>query len=200
LGRISWKKRLDRLLGAFALTDVGSLAIIGPDDEKLVPTLRQLAAKLGIAHRVRILGRSVSGSDKEECFSAARVFVLWSISENFGNTLLEAMQRGIPVITGAEVGAADIVRTAGGGIVTEGEGDVTHLAEALRRLVADPPLCRVLGTAGQRYVSKHCGWPESAIQMEALYEGLSSRCRGRARLQLQKTTHIGPSHSKSDKS
>src|SRR5262245_5654165 len=42
LGRISWKKGLDRLLNAFALTVAGKLAVVGPDDENLVPRLVQL--------------------------------------------------------------------------------------------------------------------------------------------------------------
>src|SRR5262249_12765866 len=49
LGRISWKKGLDRLLTAFALSHVGRLAIVGPDDEKLVPRLAKLARDLKIA-------------------------------------------------------------------------------------------------------------------------------------------------------
>jgi glycosyltransferase involved in cell wall biosynthesis len=50
------------------------------------------------------------GSEKERLFAAARIFVLTSYSENFGNTVLEAMRRGVPVVIKPEVGAAGIVR------------------------------------------------------------------------------------------
>jgi glycosyltransferase involved in cell wall biosynthesis len=76
LGRISWKKGLDRLLKAFALASGGELVVVGPDDEGLIPQLRRLAAKLGIDDRVRYLPRTVLGSDKEHLFAAARLFVL----------------------------------------------------------------------------------------------------------------------------
>src|SRR5262252_8445233 len=65
LGRITWKKGLDRLLWGFARTDVGRLAIVGPDDEKLTPRLEQLACDLKITDRVRFLPRAVLGADKE---------------------------------------------------------------------------------------------------------------------------------------
>ena len=116
LGRISWKKGLDRLLSAFALTHHGKLAIVGPDDEKLAPQLAKIARELHIADRVRFLPRTVLGDEKEYLYRSARVFVLPSYSENFGNAILEAMQHGVPVVVTPEVGAADIVHKAGGGL------------------------------------------------------------------------------------
>src|SRR5262249_47935835 len=93
-GRLSWKKGLDRLLRAFTSTPTGVLAIVGTDDENFSPQLVKLAADLQIADRVRILPRTVMGSEKERLFAAARLLVLPSYSENFGNTVLEAMRRG----------------------------------------------------------------------------------------------------------
>src|ERR1035437_8161382 len=120
LGRLSWKKGLDRLLNAFAATRHGMLAIVGTDDEDMVPRLSDLAERLRIVERVLFRPRTVRGCDKERLFAAARLFVLPSYSENVGNTVVEAMQRGVPVIVTPEVGAAEIVRKAGGGLVVNG--------------------------------------------------------------------------------
>src|SRR5262249_22959154 len=87
LGRISWKKGLDRLLSALAFSELGKLAIVGPDDEELVPHLAKVARELKIAHRVRFLPRTVLGDDKEYLYRSAGVFVLPSYSENFGNAV-----------------------------------------------------------------------------------------------------------------
>jgi hypothetical protein len=106
LGRLSWKKGLDRLLRAFARTRAGILAVVGNDDENFARQLVKLAADLQIADRVRILPRIVIGSEKERLFAAARLFVLPSYSKNFGNTVLEVTP---------EVGAAKIVRKSGAG-------------------------------------------------------------------------------------
>jgi glycosyltransferase involved in cell wall biosynthesis len=172
LGRLSWKKGLDRLLRAFACTKAGKLAIVGTDDEGLAPQLLKLAGTLGIGDRVRILPRTVIGFDKERLFSAAEIFVLSSYSENFGNAVLEAMRRRVPVVVTPEVGAADIVRESGGGLVVS--GDAISLGAAICRLTSDADLARSMAEAGQRHAIAHYSWTNIAARMEALYE--SSIC------------------------
>jgi glycosyltransferase involved in cell wall biosynthesis len=169
LGRLSWKKGLDRLLQAFAHTQSGILAVVGTDDENFAPKLVKLAAELGIADRVRILPRTVIGSEKERLFAAARVFVLPSYSENFGNTVLEAMRRGVPVVVTPEVGAAEIVRESEAGLVVAGEPE--PLSSAIRLLIADLSLARSMGDAGRRHAARFT-WDHIAMQMEDLYNSL----------------------------
>jgi glycosyltransferase involved in cell wall biosynthesis len=175
LGRLSWKKGLDRLLRAFACTSAGKLAIVGTDDEGLAPRLSKLAADLRIADRVRILPRTILGSEKELLFAAARVFVLSSYSENFGNTLLEAMRRRVPVVVTQEVGAADIVRESGGGLVVA--GDPHPLGAAICQLTSDVNRARSMGETGQRHAKAHYSWTSVAIRMEDLYQSLRRKSR-----------------------
>jgi glycosyltransferase involved in cell wall biosynthesis len=170
LGRISRVKGLDRLMRAFAHTRTGTLAIIGGDYDGLAPGLLQLARDLNISDRVRVIARTVAGADKEAAFAAATVFVLPSDSESFGNSVLEAMQRGVPVVVTRDVGAAEIVREANAGIVVEAE--VEQLARAIERLVENPDLARDMGEAGRRHVTDHCSWDSIAARMEALYESV----------------------------
>jgi glycosyltransferase involved in cell wall biosynthesis len=172
LGRISWIKGLDRLLRAFAHTKLGNLTIAGPDDEKLTPRLAQLTHELKLADRVRFLPRAVMGADKERLYQAASVFVLPSYSENFGISALEAMQRGVPVVVTPEVGAAEVVRESGGGLVVA--GDPEPLGAAICRLIMDLGLARSMGEAGRRHATTHYSWHHIAAQMEALYESLSA--------------------------
>jgi glycosyltransferase involved in cell wall biosynthesis len=167
LGRMSWKKGLDRLLEAFARTNTGKLAVVGPDDENLMPRLNQLARDLQIIDRVRFLPRAVLGCDKEHLYRAAQVFVLPSYSENFGNTVLEAMRRSVPVVVTPEVGAAEIVRRSGGGIVARGESKC--LAAAIQRLLKRPDIARSMGQLGRRHTMEHYGWNTIAARMEDLY-------------------------------
>jgi glycosyltransferase involved in cell wall biosynthesis len=173
LGRLTWKKGLDRLVHAFARTQSGILAIVGTDDENFAPQLEKLVAELRIADRVRILPRTVTGTDKERLFAAARLFVLPSYSENFGNTVLEAMRRGVPVVVTPEVGAAEIVRKAGSGLVVT--GDAEPLGSAIRLLTADLGLAQSMGEAGRRYAAAHFTWDHIAAQMEQLYNNISLR-------------------------
>jgi glycosyltransferase involved in cell wall biosynthesis len=174
-GRLSWKKGLDRLLRAFACTPAGVLAIVGTDDENFSSQLINLAADLRIADRVRILPRTVIGSEKERLFAAARLVVLPSYSENFGNTVLEAMRRSVPVVVTPEVGAAEIVRKSGAGLVVA--GDLEPLGSAIRLLIADLGLARSMGEAGRGYAAAHFTWDQVATQMEDLYNSLKHRVR-----------------------
>lgn len=170
-GRLSWKKGLDRLLNAFALTIQGKVVIAGTDDEGLIPGLSQIVQNLKISNRVQFIPRTILGADKEKLFAAARLFILPSYSENFGNTVLEAMRRSLPVIVTPEVGAAEIVKRADGGIVVQ--GDPEQLSGAINLLSDDAGLAAAMGKAGQRYVLEHYGWSQIAAQMEHLYESLS---------------------------
>jgi glycosyltransferase involved in cell wall biosynthesis len=174
-GRLSWKKGLDRLLRALALTWEPKLAIVGTDDEAITPQLQQMAAELGIADRVRFLSRTVLGADKEYLYASARAFVLPSYSENFGNTVLEAMQRGLPIITTPEVGASQIVLDAKAGLVTDGDAD--SLSGAIQNLWSSDEMARTMGEAGRHHVGRHFGWPMIAAEMEELYEALTAAPR-----------------------
>jgi glycosyltransferase involved in cell wall biosynthesis len=171
LGRLSWKKGLDRLLDAFAFARTGRLAIVGPDDEGLAPQLLSQAERLGVADRVVILPRTVVGHEKERLFAAARLFVLPSYSENFGNAVLEAMRRAVPVVVTAEVGAAEVVQQCGGGLVVQ--GDPQSLGVAMCRLISDDGFSRSLGEAGKRHAAAQYAWSSIAARMQGLYEDLS---------------------------
>jgi glycosyltransferase involved in cell wall biosynthesis len=173
LGRLSWKKGLDRLLYAFAHGRAGKLAIVGTDDEGLAPQVEKLAQDLRIAHRVRVLARTVVGSEKERLFAAARLFVLSSYSENFGNTVAEAMRRRLPVVVTPEVGASELVRQSGGGIVAQ--GDPEAFGAAIAHLLDNPELAQSMGEAGQRHVMTHYTWARISARTEELYESLGSR-------------------------
>jgi glycosyltransferase involved in cell wall biosynthesis len=132
------------------------------------------------AEMPRFLPRAVLGADKAYLYRTARVFVLPSFSENFGNTVLEAMQSGRPVVVTPEVGAAEIVCAAGGGVIAD--GDPASFGAAIDRLLADRALADAMGAAGRRYVCANLSWARVAADMEALYEAIRfSRRAGAAR-------------------
>jgi len=171
-GRLAQVKGLDRLLRAFAHTRRGTLAIVGNDYEGLAAGLSEMARQMKIDDRVRIVPRTITDAEKECMFAAARVLVLPSYSESFGNVVLEAMQRGLPVIVTPEVGAAEVVTQSGGGLVAG--GDAQSLGAAIDRLTEDAAKASAMGEAGRRHVSERYGWPSVAARMEALYGELTA--------------------------
>lgn len=162
LGRLSWKKGLDRLIPALARVPGALLAVAGNDEEGIRPGLEALAAD-----NVRFLG-PVHGADKAALLHGAAALVLPSRSENFGNVVLEAWAAGRPVAVTPEVGLADTVRETGAGVVLDGLGG--DLAAGLRELLGDPARLDEMGRRGAAAVRERFGWPAVAREMEAVYK------------------------------
>jgi glycosyltransferase involved in cell wall biosynthesis len=168
LGRISWKKGLDRLLRAFALVERARLVIAGNDEEQFQPALETLARQLGLGDRVTFTGQ-VGTADKAVLLRNAQCLVLPSYSENFGNVVVEAMAEACPVIVTPEVGLAPAVQSSGAGIVVNGNSE--DLGAAISSVIADPRRRALMGQRG-RAAAAGFSWPAVAEQMERLYESV----------------------------
>ena len=169
--RISWKKGLDRLIPALAHVPDAHLIIAGNDDENYTPFLTNLAIKHGVKQRVTFAG-PVRNGDKKALLRAAKVLVLPSYSENFGNVVLEAMAVGCPVMVTPEVGLADVIKETGSGIVAD--GDPQSLAAQLKRILDNEFLRQKMGKAGQKAVIERFTWEVVGKTMEQVYENLLS--------------------------
>jgi len=172
LGRISWKKGLDRLIRAMTLVPGAHLAIAGNDEEHYQPRLEALAREAGVAGRTHFVG-ALHGHAKWDQIASADVFALASYSENFGNAVLEAMAMGVPVIVTPQVGLASTVAETGSGLVVE--GDPQQFGAAIARLLADPGQRRAMGEAGRRAVAERFSWAAIAQSMETLYGEIATR-------------------------
>jgi glycosyltransferase involved in cell wall biosynthesis len=166
LGRVNWKKGLDRLIAALTQAESVRVIIAGNDEDGCQSLLAALAERARVSDRVRFAG-PVAGADKAALLDAARALVLPSYSENFGNVVLEAMAAARPVIVTPEVGVADLVRDAGAGLVVDGAPQ--PLGQALEKLFADTEAGRRMGERG-RGIALQYSWDAVAAQMEGLYE------------------------------
>ena len=174
LGRVSWKKGLDRLIEATAGVPGTRLAIAGNDEEGLIPRLERLAEEKRVGERVFFLG-PVDGADKAALLSRCVLLAMPSASENFGNSLLEAMAAGRPVLTTPGVGLAPQVERTGCGRVVQ--GDPESLAATLREMLADPRALDEMGRRGRLAAEEGYGWPGIAERMEAVYREILSSPR-----------------------
>lgn len=170
-GRISWEKGLDRLIAALVQAPAIRAVIAGDDADGHAAWLASEAVRLGVAPRVTIIPRHVSGRDKEALFAAARLFAMTSLSENFGIAAFEAMRRGLPVLATPDVGMSEIVREIDGGAVVEPTPEA--IAAGLNALFADPSASRRKGEAGRRHVVDHYGWPAVAARVAELYRSIA---------------------------
>jgi len=163
LGRVNWKKGIDLLIESLTSLPEMRLVVAGNDEEHYIPRLSELAERIGVKQRVEFRG-SVSGDEKDKLLGSARVLVLPSISENFGNVVIEAMAAATPVIVAEGVGVAEDVRRAHAGLVVERKPQA--IANAIREVSAE------MGERGRTLVEERFTWPRVAEEMEREYERL----------------------------
>jgi glycosyltransferase involved in cell wall biosynthesis len=174
MGRISWKKGIDRLIKAWKSVPGLPLIIGGNDYEGLIPKLTALARSEGVAERVSFVG-AVSDRDKWALYENARLLVLPSYSENFGNVVAEAMAMSCPVVVTRTVGIAPLVERHSAGLVT---GDTpADIAACGNRLAQDETMRRECGARGRAAVESTLSWDAVAEQMEAVYATVIARQR-----------------------
>jgi D-inositol-3-phosphate glycosyltransferase len=122
--------------------------------------LTDLARRLGVADRVRLLGQ-VAPRDLPALYRSADLVVCVPWYEPFGIVPLEAMACGVPVVASAVGGLVDTVVDGVTGVhVPPRRPDL--LAGALAGLLADPARRAALGAAGARRVRDRYRWERIA--------------------------------------
>jgi glycosyltransferase involved in cell wall biosynthesis len=106
--RIEEKKGLDILINALPMLKFPyTLTIAGNGNENYIAFLKTLAADKGVADKITWTG--FHNEDKFDLLQNHDLFVLPSYDENFGNTVIESLSVGTPVLISEQVGLADYV-------------------------------------------------------------------------------------------
>ena len=103
-------------------------------------------------------------------YSTAKIFVLPSYSENFGNTVLEAMIRKVPVCITPEVGLADEVISSGAGQVVAGNPE--DFGNAIRGMINNQQLLDNMGEKGFACAIEKYSWDKIGTDMARAYSNL----------------------------
>jgi rhamnosyl/mannosyltransferase len=165
VGRLVYYKGFEYLVRAIRQVDAHLLIAGGGP---LLEPLRALAAELGVAERVTLLG---AVPDLRPFYHAAQVFALPAVarSEAFGIVQMEAMACGLPVVNTALDTGVPFVSPHGVTGLTVAPEDVDALAAALGTLLGDPALRRRMGDAGRRRVADELSAGQMAARTLALY-------------------------------
>jgi glycosyltransferase involved in cell wall biosynthesis len=135
--------------------------------------LKELAARLNIAERVRFTGER---RDVARLLAAADIYCQPNAGpEPFGISFVEALYAGLPVVSTALGGALEIVDQTCGVLVAPGDARAVSLA--LRELIEDAQRRAELGAAGPKRARLLC---DPSAQLAALDEALTSLARRRA--------------------
>lgn len=182
LGRLHYKKGLDYLIEAFAITasqisDV-DLVIAGPDYGAQARLERDIK-HLNLKDRVHIVG-ALYGRDKYEALVDAYCFCLPSQQEGFSNAIAEALACGTPVVISENCNFPEVSEAEAGSVVILGAAPT---ASALIDLLRSPSTRDAAGRAGRAMVLERFTWGITAakwLHYVQQHELLSDRRSGAA--------------------
>ncbi|ALV94183.1 MULTISPECIES: glycosyltransferase [Pantoea] len=145
VGRFHETKRHDRLLKAYALSNIQQpLVLLGQGSPERKAALQAQAQTLGIADRVIFQGFTLN---PYAWISRATMLIVSSDSEGFGNVLIEAMLCGTPVVSTRCPGGPEWLLQ---GDLARGLSELNpeSLAEKMQEIYQHPPLIQADAFAG----------------------------------------------------
>jgi len=170
-GRVTADKGVLVLLDALARLPALHLAVAG--DGEALPELRRRASRLP---RLHLLGQ-VAPAEISRLLAAADLFVHPSCcAEGLPSSILEAAAAGVAIVATPQGGTVEVVRSPAHGLLVPA-GDPAALAEAMARLVDDPPLRARLGATARLLVAERFGWDRIAETAEGELQALVEAAR-----------------------
>lgn len=138
--------------------------------------LKKLAKDINVGDRVIWKGL-VSHDDLPKYLKSCDIFIRPSLSEGMGNSFIEAMAAGIPVIATPVGGITDFLTDDPSkvdiqtGYFCEPQKPESIVATTMR-IISDPNKSRVLENAKQLVTEKY-NWDQIAVQMKAVFDRMT---------------------------
>ena len=164
------RKRLPELVRAFdevARDDAAlGLVLVGPvqTGDGATEAARAIAAA-SASDRIHLAG-VLDDDDLAAVYRGARAVVLASRHEGFGRPVVEAFACGVPVVATAAPAIAEVAADAA---VLVPVDEVTALADAVRKVLADPSLAESLRARGLVRAAQF-RWGVAAVETLSVYE------------------------------
>jgi glycosyltransferase involved in cell wall biosynthesis len=166
VGRVAPEKNLHVVIDAYR-----ALKRRVPDARCVVVGDGPGRAGLEAEHPDVIFAGTLRGDELAACYASADLFVFPSLTETFGNVVLEAMAAGTPVVAYAEAAAKEFIRNGQNGIRVA-PGNEGGLVERAAALGADLAACRAMGSAARASVAGSS--PDSVVtEFESIMKSLA---------------------------
>ena len=169
VGRLVDWKALDIAIRALAEVPGADLEVVG--DGPMLETWKTLAREVGVAERVRFLGRQTQPQYAARLRESVGL-VLPSLYESGGAVVLEAMATAKPVIATRWGGPLDYLDSSCGILVAPHSYGalVTGFAQAMQKLIDHPDLAKAMGIAGRERAVRDFDWQRRIDAMVDIYD------------------------------
>lgn len=187
VGRIAHEKNIDFLFRVLNRVVAGrpDVVFIVAGEGPALAHCKAMVESLGLSRHVRFVGYLSRDSALLDCYKAGDLFVFSSKTETQGLVLLEAMALGVPVVSTAHMGTADIVRPERGARVAP--DDEAGFADIVLRLLEEPQTRAAMADEARTYAAT---WSASAMTARLIdfYRGaIVARARTQPELSGQHT-------------
>lgn len=142
---------------------VPEAAFVLAGEGELIPSLQDMAAKLGLADATFFIGRC---DNIPALLSVSDICALSSKAEGFSNSILEYMAAARPVVVTDVGGAREVVQHGASGYLVQ-SGDHEAMAAHLISLLQNPAEAREMGQRGRQIVEQKFS---TAVQLERTQE------------------------------
>jgi UDP-glucose:(heptosyl)LPS alpha-1,3-glucosyltransferase len=159
------RKGLGFLIEAWPMIGGGAFLLVVGSDRASNAYVRR-ADELNVGERIVFAGAQPK---VEELFQAADAFAMPSLFEPFGNVVLEAMACGLPVLTSAYCGVAELLPPSMRGFIVRNPDDPGEIALRLDALLNAPPAL----AQEARAIAEQFTWARYGIELNALIESLA---------------------------
>jgi teichuronic acid biosynthesis glycosyltransferase TuaC len=149
-----------------ALTELPGVSLYIAGDGPDRAALQALAAQLGVADRVRLLG-VVPHAELPSLYAAADISILASSREGWANVLLESMACGTPVVASRIWGTPEVVADPVAGVLMP-ERSAVGVAAGVKAL-----LRRMPDRAATRGYSERFSWDATTEGQLRLFQGIT---------------------------
>lgn len=161
-GRLTAKNALSDVISALQhLPQNYYFIIIGSGEEG--QRLQKLSEDLGVSNRVKFLG-FIKYEDIPSYFSVCDIFIRPSLSEGFGNSFIEAMAFGLPVIATPVGGIVDFISDKETGVFCSPENPQS-IVKAIEVLNENALREKIINNAKSLVVEKY-SWDKIAKDMK----------------------------------
>jgi glycosyltransferase involved in cell wall biosynthesis len=168
VGTLQKRKNVLRLIGAFEqLPADWRLVLAGATTGFGSHEILEYLMECACWHRIELKGY-VSDAELDQLYATASIFAFPCLDEGFGMPVLDAMLRGLPVLTSKTSALPEV---AGSAAILVNPHDTRDIAAGLLRLALDSNLRELLAEAGRERV-KLFTWQSAVEKTYAVYREL----------------------------